>query len=59
MKKITVTVACTLALLSIAAQAQEKLKIGFLSSMSGPLGGLAADMQDGFNLALKNNPLFK
>lgn len=55
MKKITIAMACALTLLSGVVQAQEKLKIGFLSSMSGPLGGLASDMQDGFNLALKNN----
>lgn len=36
------------------AQAQEKLKIGFLSSFSGPLGALASDMQDGFKLGIKH-----
>ncbi|MDB5897833.1 MAG: transporter substrate-binding protein [Ramlibacter sp.] len=36
------------------AHAQEKLKIGFLSSFSGPLGALATDMEDGFKLGIKH-----
>ena len=35
------------------AQAQDKLRIGFLSTLTGPISGLAVDMQDGFNLGIK------
>jgi len=47
--------AISLAIVSPAAQAQDKLKIGFLSTMTGPISGLAADMQDGFRLGLKHS----
>lgn len=46
--------ASTLALLAAPmAQAQEKLRIGFLSTMTGSISGLAVDMQEGFELGLK------
>ena len=35
------------------AQAQSPIKIGFISSMSGPEGVLGRDLSDGFKLALK------
>lgn len=37
----------------LGAQAQEKLKIGFMSSFTGPLAGIAKDKEDGFRLGLK------
>lgn len=39
-------------LLATGAQA-EPLKIGFLSTLSGPAGGIGIEIRDGFNLALK------
>ena len=35
------------------AHAASELKIGFLSTLSGPAGGIGAEIRDGFNLALK------
>lgn len=59
MKKILTTLACGLSVLASSALAQEKLRIGFLTTQTGPLSGLAEDMQDGFKLGLKhaNNKL--
>jgi len=36
-----------------SAQAATELKIGFLSTLSGPGGGIGIEIRDGFNLALK------
>jgi branched-chain amino acid transport system substrate-binding protein len=41
------------ALVSFSAQAADELKIGFLSTLSGPAGGIGIEIRDGFNLALK------
>src|SRR5436305_383327 len=41
------------ALLALNAQAASELKIGFLSTLSGPAGGIGIEIRDGFNLALK------
>jgi branched-chain amino acid transport system substrate-binding protein len=41
------------ALLSFNAHAVNELKIGFLSTLSGPAGGIGIELRDGFNLALK------
>jgi branched-chain amino acid transport system substrate-binding protein len=41
------------ALLSFSVQAANELKIGFLSTLSGPAGGLGIEIRDGFNLALR------
>jgi branched-chain amino acid transport system substrate-binding protein len=53
MKKTLAAVAVSLALLP-AAQAADKLKVGFLSTLSGPGAGLGVDIRDGFNLAVKH-----
>jgi branched-chain amino acid transport system substrate-binding protein len=48
----------TLALLSLfvsSVHAADKVKVGFISTLSGPIAGLGLEIQDGFNLALKNN----
>jgi len=42
-------------LLCTGAQAQAVLKIGYISTMSGPLGGLGVEVRDGFNLGLKHS----
>src|SRR5919109_2388033 len=41
------------ALVSFSARAANELKIGFLSTLSGPAGGIGIEIRDGFNLALK------
>jgi branched-chain amino acid transport system substrate-binding protein len=38
-----------------SAHAANELKIGFLSTLSGPGGGIGIEVRDGFNLALKMN----
>jgi branched-chain amino acid transport system substrate-binding protein len=39
-------------MLGFSAQAADKVKIGFVSTLSGPLSALGIDIRDGFNLAL-------
>lgn len=41
-------------MLTTAAHAADKVKVGFLSTLSGPGAGLGVDIRDGFNLALKH-----
>ncbi|HET7362373.1 MAG TPA: ABC transporter substrate-binding protein [Burkholderiales bacterium] len=41
------------ALLAFSAHAANELKIGFLSTLSGPAGAIGIEIRDGFNLALK------
>jgi branched-chain amino acid transport system substrate-binding protein len=38
---------------AFSAQAASELKIGFISTLSGPAGGIGIEIRDGFNLALK------
>lgn len=40
--------------LSLPAAAQEPIKIGFISTFSGPSGGLGQELFDGFKLGLKS-----
>ena len=49
--------AATVALASVAATAQtnEPVKVGLLSTLSGPGAGLGIDIRDGFELAVKLN----
>jgi branched-chain amino acid transport system substrate-binding protein len=47
--------ALALTLLSSAAFAADPVKIGFLSTFSGPSGQLGQELLDGFNLALEQN----
>lgn len=46
----------TFSALAFASQAQaaDKVRIGMVSTLSGPPGALGIDMRDGFNLALKH-----
>src|SRR5512140_279837 len=46
--------AIALALAIGTAHAADKVKVGFLSTLSGPGAGLGVDIQDGFKLALKS-----
>ncbi|HEY5897608.1 MAG TPA: ABC transporter substrate-binding protein [Burkholderiales bacterium] len=55
--KIRLATFATAAALSLGAScnaiAASELKIGFLSTLSGPAGGIGIEIRDGFNLALK------
>src|SRR5918992_2152517 len=52
MKKILVL---SLMGLAIVAQAADKVKIGFVSTLSGPNAAIGIDIRDAFNLAIKLN----
>ena len=45
----------SLTALTSAAHAADKIKVGFISTLSGPLSVLGIDIRDGFNLALKDS----
>ncbi len=53
MKRISLCLAL-LAALSVSAHAADKVKIGFISTLSGPGGVLGVAIRDGFNLALEH-----
>ena len=36
-----------------SVHAADKIKVGFVSTLSGPGAGLGVDVRDGFNLAIK------
>ena len=48
-----VATAAAVTALSVAAQTSEPIKIGLLSTLSGPGAGLGVDIRDGFQLAVK------
>ncbi len=52
MKKTLFTALLATAL--TAAQAADAVKVGFLSTLSGPAAGLGVDIRDGFQLAMKH-----
>ena len=53
MKRIAVVAAAGLALLAGPATAQDKtIKIGFISTFSGPAGAIGTDMKNAFELGL-------
>ncbi len=54
MKLSTLTAALCGIALSASAYAADPLKIGFVSTLSGPGGALGIDIRDGFNLAVKH-----
>ncbi|HOE41813.1 MAG TPA: ABC transporter substrate-binding protein, partial [Rhodoferax sp.] len=53
--RLTVTAAAALTLASGSALAADKVKVGMLSTLSGPGAALGIDIRDGFNLALKHS----
>jgi branched-chain amino acid transport system substrate-binding protein len=53
MKKIAIVAALLCAGLAPAGAA-DKIKIGFLSTLSGPSAALGVDIRDGFNLAIRH-----
>src|SRR3954453_18023060 len=42
-------------LLPAGAQAADRIKVGFVSTLSGPSAALGVDIRDGFQLAVKMN----
>src|SRR2546425_5097314 len=42
-------------LFAVAGNAADKVKIGFISTLSGPNAAIGSDIRDGFNLAVKLN----
>ena len=52
MKNVLVATAM---LFALAAHAADKVKIGFISTLSGPNAAIGGDIRDGFNLAIKLN----
>ena len=53
MKARHLVVAALLGAAAFAAQAADKVKIGFISTLSGPNASVGVDIRDGFNLGLK------
>src|SRR5260370_40362587 len=51
-KSIAAIGACALA---VSVQAADKVKVGFISTLSGPNAAIGADIRDGFQLAIKVN----
>jgi branched-chain amino acid transport system substrate-binding protein len=49
----TIVAAVLAAAFALNAQAANELKIGFLSTLSGPAGTIGIEIRDGFNLAVK------
>src|SRR5881394_2552503 len=47
--------ACSFALAVVPAAAADKVKVGFVSTLSGPSSALGVDIRDGFLLAVKLN----
>jgi branched-chain amino acid transport system substrate-binding protein len=43
------------ALLALPSQAADKVKVGFISTLSGPNAAIGTDIRDAFNLAIKLN----
>ena len=48
-------VAATLGLAALPAVAADRVKVGFVSTLSGPSSALGVDIRDGFQLAVKLN----
>jgi len=53
--RFTLTAAAALLCMAGPAQAADKVKVGMLSTLSGPGAGLGIDIRDGFSLALKHS----
>ena len=53
--RLTLAATAALTLLTGAAQAADKVKVGMLSTLSGPGAALGIDIRDGFALALKHS----
>jgi branched-chain amino acid transport system substrate-binding protein len=56
MRNTLFALACALAFTHVpSSQAADKIKVGFISTLSGPSGALGIDIRDAFNLAVKLN----
>ncbi|MDO9596370.1 MAG: ABC transporter substrate-binding protein [Azoarcus sp.] len=53
-KKTCIALACSTALAAGSALAADSIKIGMMTTLSGPGAGLGIDIRDGFNLAVKH-----
>ena len=53
MKRLVLLAAAAMSLPATGAQAQEKLKIGIIATLSGPPAVLGQQLRNGFNLAVK------
>ena len=53
MKRLVLLAAAAMSLGATGAQAQEKLKIGIIATLSGPPAVLGQQLRNGFNLAIK------
>ncbi len=53
--RLSVAAAASCVVLAGSALAADKVKVGMLSTLSGPGAGLGIDIRDGFNLALKHS----
>jgi branched-chain amino acid transport system substrate-binding protein len=53
--RLTVVTAAAFSVLAGSALAADTVKVGMLSTLSGPGAGLGVDIRDGFNLALKHS----
>ena len=53
MKRLVLLAAAAISLGATGAQAQEKLKIGIIATLSGPPAVLGQQLRNGFNLAVK------
>jgi branched-chain amino acid transport system substrate-binding protein len=51
--KTKLAVAALVALLTTGSQAADRIKVGFISTLSGPSAALGVDIRDGFQLAVK------
>src|SRR5207247_10498269 len=53
MKRLVLLAAAAISLAATGAQAQDKLKIGIIATLSGPPAVLGQQLRNGFNLAVK------
>ncbi len=53
--RLTLAAAAAITVMATTAQAADKVKVGMLSTLSGPGAGLGVDIRDGFKLALKHS----
>ena len=52
--RLATVAAVAIAATCLPAVAADTLRIGFMSTLSGPGGALGVDIRDGFNLAVKH-----
>lgn len=55
LSRLTLLATTAAALIAAPSHAADKIKVGMLSTLSGPGAGLGVDIRDGFNLGLKHS----